>query len=125
MDADGTNQTNLTNTPDVSESQPTWAPSRDQLAFVRYHDSQCTPNQPDIFVMDANGENATNLTKSDAFETSPDWSPDGTKIAFSGVRNRGWEILTMDPDGQNEMNLTGDAFDAFDEARTGPRIARR
>jgi Tol biopolymer transport system component len=124
MDADGTNETNLTNTPDVSESQPTWEPSGAQLAFVRYHSScdmvpkppECTTSQPDIFVMDANGSSETNLTKSDAFETSPDWSPDGTKIAFSGVRNRGWEILTMDPDGQNETNLTGDAFDAYDEA---------
>jgi dipeptidyl aminopeptidase/acylaminoacyl peptidase len=39
MDADGTNQTNLTNTPDVGESQPTWEPSGAQLAFVRYHSS--------------------------------------------------------------------------------------
>ena len=123
MNADGSNKTNLTNTPDVSESQPTWAPSGAQLAFVRYHDSvcgptrpECTTNQPDIFVMGDNGTNQTNLTDSDAFETSPDWSPDGAKIAFSGVRNRGWEILTMDPDGQNETNLTGDAFDASDEA---------
>ncbi len=123
MNADGSGQTNLTNTPEVGESQPAWAPSGARLAFVRYHDSLCTPtqpectvNQPDIFVMDANVQNATNLTDSDTFETSPDWSPDGSKIAFSGVRNRGWEILTMDPDGQNEMNLTGDAFEAFDEA---------
>jgi Tol biopolymer transport system component len=124
MNADGTNETNLTNTPDVSESQPTWAPSGAQLAFVRYHSScdfvpkpsQCTTSQPDIFVMDANGSSETNLTKSDAFETSPDWSPDGTKIAFSGVRNGRWEILTMDPDGQNEAILTGDEFHASNDA---------
>src|ERR671912_2493010 len=36
MDADGTNQTNLTNTPDFPENQPSWAPSGAQLTFVRW-----------------------------------------------------------------------------------------
>jgi Tol biopolymer transport system component len=36
-------------------------------------------------------------------------------IAFAGVRNRGWEILTMDPDGQNEAILTGDSFNGDDQ----------
>jgi Tol biopolymer transport system component len=139
MDADpSTNDvTNLTNTPNLLEYQPSWAPSGDQLAFVRE-----ISEQPDIFVMDANGENATNLTQTDAKnEHAPDWSPDGTKIAFAGVRKAtatptacptatatatatacpeqptaGWEILTMDPDGQNEAILTGDGFDGTDEA---------
>ncbi len=116
MDADGGNRTNLTNTAERSEFQPTWAPNGGRLAFVRVLPGETITDQPDIFVMDADGGNATNLTKSDESEYGPDWSPDGAKIAFAGVRNRGWEILTMDPDGGNEENLTGDGSDYRDEA---------
>jgi Tol biopolymer transport system component len=114
MDADGTNKTNLTDTPDFLEYRASWAPSGAQLTFVREVPGRVISEQPDIFVMDANGENASNLTQTD--ESGPDWSPDGAKIAFSGVRNSGWEILTMDPDGNNEANLTGDGFEGNDEA---------
>src|ERR671913_155659 len=117
MDADGTNRTNLTNTPDDLEYQPSWAPSSAQLTFVREVEGRVFLKQPDIFVIDANGENANNLTQTDESESHPDWSPDGAKIAFSGVRNSGWEIVTMDSDdGQNEAILTGDGFDGNDEA---------
>jgi Tol biopolymer transport system component len=116
MDADGTNRTNLTDTPDFLDYRPSWAPSGAQLTFVREVPGQIISEQQDIFVIDANGENANNLTQTDANEDDPAWSPDGTKIAFSGVRDGGEEILTMDPDGQNEEILTGDGSDAFDEA---------
>jgi dipeptidyl aminopeptidase/acylaminoacyl peptidase len=115
MDADGTNQTNLTNTPDDLEYQPSWAPSGAQITFVREIPGEIISEQSDIFVMDANGQTpATPLTQTDANEREPDWSPDGTKIAFAGVRNQGWEIVTMDPNGQNEAILTGDSFDGED-----------
>jgi Tol biopolymer transport system component len=125
MDADGSNQINLTPTaPDANnldEYQPSWDPSGTQLAFVREVRKEDLPGQiiseqDDIFVMDANGENATNITQTEADERDPAWSPDGAKIAFSGVRAGGEEILTMDPDGQNEEILTGDGSDAFDVA---------
>ena len=115
MDADGTNQSNLTDTPDDLEYQPSWAPSGAQITFVREIPGEIISEQSDIFVMDANGQTpATNLTQTDANEREPDWSPDGTKIAFAGVRNQGWEIVTMDPNGQNEAILSGDSFDGED-----------
>jgi Tol biopolymer transport system component len=143
MDADPSTDdaTSLTNTPNSLEYQPSWAPSGAQLVFVREVPGQVISEQSDIFVMDANGQNATNLTQTDANEHAPDWSPDGTKIAFAGVRKAtatatacptatatatatacpeqptaAWKILTMDPDGQNEAILTGDEFHAFDDA---------
>src|SRR5215216_6570468 len=115
MDADGTNQTNLTDTPDDLEYQPSWAPSGAQITFVREIPGEIISEQSDIFVMDANGQTpATKLTQTDENESAPAWSPDGTKIAFAGVRNQGWEIVTMDPNGQNEAILTGDSFDGED-----------
>src|SRR5829696_2991417 len=126
MDADGTDRTNLTPTDDpgtpteetdnFDEYRPSWAPSGTQIAFVRELDGPIISVQPDIFVMDTDPttDDATNLTNSDASEIDPVWSPDGTKIAFAGVRNQGWEIVTMDPNGQNEAILTGDSFDGED-----------
>src|SRR5215207_3748306 len=117
MDADGSNLTNLTNSPNLSEYQPSWSPSSTQLVFVRDVPGQVISEQPDIFVMDANGQTpASNLTNTDESEFGPAWSPDGTKIAFAGVREGGYEIVTMDPDGQNETILTGDSFEGDDRA---------
>jgi dipeptidyl aminopeptidase/acylaminoacyl peptidase len=118
MDADPLTDdaVNLTNTPDFDEYQPTWAPSGLQIAFVRQVPGEVISDQPDIFVMDAGGENPINLTRADTSELDPAWSPDGSKIAFAGVREGGWEILTMDPSGMNEEVLTGDGVDAFDRA---------
>jgi Tol biopolymer transport system component len=125
MNADGSNQINLTKTPDTPDAdnfheyQPSWAPSGTQLVFVREIPGQVISEQPDIFVMDTDPtttDDAINLTKADASEIDPAWSPDGTKIAFAGVRNSGWEIVTMNPDGQNEEILTGDSFEGDDRA---------
>jgi len=122
MDADGTGQTNLTPTaPGVDnfhEYQPSWAPSGAQLTFVRELEGEIISEQSDIFVMDADPvtDEAINLTQTDESEIDPDWSPDGAKIAFSGVRNSGFEIVTMDPDGQNETILSGDSFEGDDRA---------
>src|SRR5215218_909772 len=56
MDADGTNRANLTDTPDFLEYRASWAPSGEQLTFVREVPGQIISEQQDIFVMDADGE---------------------------------------------------------------------
>jgi len=39
MNADGTNQTNLTNTPDINERDPAWSPDGTKIAFTGPADS--------------------------------------------------------------------------------------
>ncbi len=41
----------------------------------------------DIYIMDADGENATQLTNDLAADFQPDWSPDGTKSVFASDRD--------------------------------------
>jgi Tol biopolymer transport system component len=63
----------------------------------------------DIYVMNADGSAVKNVTNSSDFlEWSPDWSPDGTRIVFSGRLNVDQEsqLYVMDPDGSNRSLLT-------------------
>ena len=58
--------------------------------------------------MNADGSNQTRLSNNTAFEHSPSWSRDGTKIAFNSTRDEstGGEIYTMNADGTNIVRLT-------------------
>ena len=61
----------------------------------------------EIYVMDADGGNQENLTNHPAYDYHPDWSPDGTKIAFESSREGGrYQIYVMDADGKNVIRLT-------------------
>lgn len=73
-----------------------------QLAFVHYGFNA------DIYVVNSNGTGSTRLTNAAAFEseTGPAWSPDGSRIAFSGTRDGNLEIYVMNADGTNQIRLT-------------------
>jgi Tol biopolymer transport system component len=71
----------------------------------------------EIFVMDPDGSNVTQLTSNAVGDVQPAWSPDGTKIAFASARGDDGEIVVMDADGSNEVQLTSngvpDAYPAW------------
>ena len=56
--------------------------------------------------MSHDGKKTHNLTNNPASDDSPSWSPDGTKIIFSSVRDGNNEIYVMDEDGRNVKRLT-------------------
>ena len=61
----------------------------------------------EIYVMDADGGSRENLSNHPVDDMDPDWSPDGTKIAFVSDRNDGeYQIHVMDSDGKNQIRLT-------------------
>jgi hypothetical protein len=68
-----------------------------KIAFVR--------NNNEIFTMDPSGANQTNLTNTQAQESSPAWSPDGTKIAFSSNRTGNFQIYVMNVNGSSPIRL--------------------
>jgi Tol biopolymer transport system component len=59
--------------------------------------------------MNIDGSNQTNLTNNIDKDTSPQFSPDGSKIVFLSDRDGNWEIYIMDVDGSNQTNLTNDS----------------
>jgi TolB protein len=97
--ASGT-KTNITNTPGILEYWPAFSPNGKLIAFTR-----CAVTC-DIWVMNVDGTGATRLT-TNAFR--PHWSPDGKRIAFSGIMddpNFIADVFTMAADGTGITNLT-------------------
>ena len=71
-----------------------------KIAFVR---------NGDIFTMNADGTNPTNITNNAATDSYPNYSPDGTKIIFSSDRSGTTRIYRMNADGSGVVGLTNNA----------------
>ena len=73
-----------------------------QVVFTSHRDGDT-----EIYVIDADGRNRKNLTNNPALDAQPDWSPDGTKIAFISRRKGDVsQIHVMNADGTNPIRLT-------------------
>jgi len=93
MNADGTNVQQLTN-PSFSESDswPTWSPDGTKVAFERHEYPEAyrgirvgdAVESRAIWVVTADGTSLAQLTYPSEYEwdSEPDWSPNGTEIAF-------------------------------------------
>ncbi|MFN8576453.1 MAG: DUF5050 domain-containing protein [Candidatus Sericytochromatia bacterium] len=100
MNADGTNQTKLTENSFEDES-PKWSPDGSKIAFVSKRDGNS-----EIYVMNSDGTSSIRLTNSPTFDIMPAWSPDGSKIAFRSDRDGNPEIYVMSSDGTNLKRVT-------------------
>lgn len=71
-----------------------------KLAFTTVRDGNF-----EIYSMNSDGTNQTNLTKTPAGDYSPAWSPDGLKLAFFSDRDEMYQLYVMDADGTNQRRV--------------------
>ena len=121
MNADGSDQRNLTNHP-AHDGHPNFSPDGRRVIFhsnrvmpaATWGDNAFTPEvNHEIYEMDLDGGNVTRVTDYPDWDTYPDISPDGSKIAFRrviptdmGSRDRNSEVFVADRDGANAYNLS-------------------
>ncbi len=59
--------------------------------------------------MSANGVGQTRLTSNAVSDLEPNWSPDGSRIAFVSNRDGNYEIYVMNADGTGQARVTNNA----------------
>lgn len=116
MNADGTGQRNITNSP-AFEAQPDWSPLGDRIAFNSQRDTPAgEPSNFEIYTVRPDGSDLRRLTNSPGEDSGPVWSPDGTQISFQSRRDGNLDIYRMNADGTGVTQLTfteAPVFNAF------------
>ena len=80
--ADGSAEPTQITDGDFEDSQPTWTPDGESIAFAAArHDDWDISFYSDVWVVPATGGEPTRLTPGDAAYGSPSYSPDGSKLA--------------------------------------------
>jgi TolB protein len=105
MSANGTQRTELTNSP-TGNSDATWSPDGTQIAFVSERDG----GAPNIFVMRSDGTDVRQITHDTAAKSELAWSPRGDRIAFVRVPAGGGdrEIYSIRTNGSGLADLSND-----------------
>lgn len=98
---------NLTNNGAAAvDDDPDWSPVSQTIVFTSHAPGDNTnPTSAELYLINADGTGLQRLTTNLEEERSPDWSPDGTRLAFSCSRGD-LEICVMNADGTGEIQLT-------------------
>ena len=125
MNPDGSEQVNLTNTPEANETDPAWSPDATKIAYV---EGFIAVNR--LMVMNADGSEQTAVTPDPSYLFGPTWSPGATQLAFvrmvpGEVISTQFDIIVINVDGSGERNITNTDGDELDPAWSpdGLRIA--
>lgn len=96
MDADGTNVHHLVTNLAVD---PVWSPDDQTLAYV---------SNEGVWTMHADGTYKRRLTDRSTFDYAPEWSPDGSQIAFISLDHKddSDNVYVMDADGSHRRRLS-------------------
>jgi Tol biopolymer transport system component len=78
-------------------------------------------NHEDVWIIDADGTDLTQLTDLPGPDFDPSWSPDGTRVAFRSERSGDPEIWMMNADGSDQRRLAAGLSPAW--SPDGSKIA--
>jgi Tol biopolymer transport system component len=81
-----------------------------RIAYSRFADASF--RHADIMTANPDGSGIVKLTSTPAgtYDFNPDWSPDGTKVAFERDTSTNQEVFTMNADGSDLRQITFDGF---------------
>ncbi|HJR07117.1 MAG TPA: S8 family serine peptidase [Pyrinomonadaceae bacterium] len=97
MNADGSEQTNVTNNSTAIDQYPSFSPDGTKIVFSSWRDGA-----HGIFVMNTDGTDVRRVATEPSWINFPVFSPDSTKIAY--VYNQ--DIYVINADGSGRTNLT-------------------
>ena len=104
MNADGSGLTELPCTDGATEGKHSWSPDGNQLAVSRKVGGR---PEGEIYLVNADCSDSRRIFIPDGAAFDPDWSPDGSKIAFRSTRdNQNSEIYVVNIDGSGLTRLT-------------------
>ena len=88
---------------EANDFDPVFSPDGLFIIFTSQRDGN-----KEIYIMDNNGSNITNISKNDADDWNPRIYPDSKKVVFQSLRDgiSNWEIYVMNIDGSSQRNLT-------------------
>ena len=100
FDRDGSNLTNLSNSPGFFDSTATISPDGQYITFVTVE------YDLDVMLMKIDGSGRTNLSVHAARDAHPVWAPDSMHIFFSSNRGGTPNIYTITRDGAEVSNVS-------------------
>ncbi len=131
VNLDGTELAQLTDLA-VGACQPSWSPNGQQLVFTspclgRGEFYETIYDDSSLYLINADGTGLKQLTSSPDTGFDPEWSPDGTRIAFTSARSGFRQIYSLDVNSLAVTLLTNtsDEFESSQPAwsRDGTKIA--
>ena len=105
----------------ASDQSPSWSPDGSRIVFhsgrdIGFPAGSGNPNRFEVYTISSTPgqpgveEPLQRLTNNRVQDAAPEWSPDGTKIAYQSLEgaDNGFDldIFTMNPDGTEKVNIT-------------------
>lgn len=95
-DADGSNQTQLSvGSGDFNDIDASWSVDGTKIIFSSNRSLLKGQHNYDIYIMDADGSNLTQLTTNGSHDDKPIFGPDGKTVFFRSNRGLTWDIWIM------------------------------
>ena len=100
-DPDGISVNDVTQYTSATAHTPSWSPNSDKIAYIHREN-----NNDDIYVINADGTNSTQLTTTGGDKSETRWSPDGNAIAYLVGPLSNKDIYLSNPSGGSPVQLT-------------------
>jgi serine/threonine protein kinase len=114
MNSDGSEQRNLTNSPE-NEYYPRWSPDGTKIScFVAPVGVGVSEEQSELCLIDISAEEMIVIETGLNNARFADWSPDGQELVFSGKQDQGWKLYVFSLDtGITRQITTGKEPDSY------------